>query len=297
MTEKHYPRKIMTSWKGFVFILFLVTGLSWLITILTRVFFQNFYQISNNFIYVSKLFEISFLASLFSVIIGGFIIGLYLKLRPKLACFLFSILVDFSWVVVAILYEILVFGKTFSLEMLNNVYIDMHTEDYIFAIVLVVLVFILSFTGYWLGRKLKGNLYKLVANLSKLILSIISAPFIVLGFILDNVVKIDFKKNHKELLAFVIIIFLLVAAFGDVPYGYYELNRVVVFSYFVYQLSKIYKRSDDPQIWIFGITALVFNPLLPLDLGKEIWVMADLAAVGVVVFCLFISNRNLHNNA
>lgn len=97
-----------------------------------------------------------------------------------------------------------------------------------------------------------------------------------------------FKKYHEELLASMVMAFLLMAAFGDVTYDYYTLNKIVVFSYFIYRLSKIYEKRNDPRFWIFGITALVFNPLLPLDFSKEIWQITDLAVVAIIFFEKFL---------
>jgi len=108
-----------------------------------------------------------------------------------------------------------------------------------------------------------------------------------------------FKNNWFKLIA---IVFLL-GTFGSWPYAYYQILRWVVCavavysSYFAYQLKKI------SWAWIFGIIAVLFNPILPIYFTKEIWQLVDIIVAVIFFVSLFIlkdkkihkKNRKEHN--
>lgn len=62
------------------------------------------------------------------------------------------------------------------------------------------------------------------------------------------------------------------------PYGYYTLLRIVATVVFVWAGYTAYQRHKNTLPWIFGITAILFNPILKIYLPKEIWAAIDIAA-------------------
>ena len=69
------------------------------------------------------------------------------------------------------------------------------------------------------------------------------------------------------------------------PIGYYTLLRLVVTAaaaYIAYDTFQNDKQSG--WIWVFGFVAILFNPLIPIYLDKEIWMVIDF-----VVAILFIA--------
>ena len=69
------------------------------------------------------------------------------------------------------------------------------------------------------------------------------------------------------------------------PIGYYTFLRLVVTAaaaYIAYQTFQTDKKSG--WIWIFGFVAILFNPLIPIYLDKEIWMVIDLAAAVLFLF-------------
>lgn len=72
------------------------------------------------------------------------------------------------------------------------------------------------------------------------------------------------------------ILFLLVALF-PLPYGYYNLLRLVVTicaGFLVYTEIK----QSGPNLWsvLFFSIALLFNPIIPIHLTREIWIFLDI---------------------
>ncbi len=67
--------------------------------------------------------------------------------------------------------------------------------------------------------------------------------------------------------------------------GYYTLLRLVVTAaaaYIAYDTFQNDKQSG--WMWVFGFVAILFNPLIPIYLDKEIWMVIDF-----VVAILFIA--------
>ena len=80
----------------------------------------------------------------------------------------------------------------------------------------------------------------------------------------------------KSIISVVLIILLLVCLF-DMPYGYYQLVRVIAFVGFGF-LSFEEKTNHQNKIFliIFLIAALTFNPIFKLYLGKTLWQVTDI---------------------
>ncbi|KAF0144670.1 MAG: hypothetical protein FD156_1684 [Nitrospirae bacterium] len=74
---------------------------------------------------------------------------------------------------------------------------------------------------------------------------------------------------------------LLFLAFGDHPYGYYQLLRWVTCGTSTYSAFIAHSIGKKFWIWVFGITALLFNPLIPFHLSRDIWSIIDVA-VGIL---------------
>ena len=81
-------------------------------------------------------------------------------------------------------------------------------------------------------------------------------------------------------------IVLLVLAILPLPYGYYTFLRPVVCFTAVFLAWFSYKQQRVRWVWIMGLLALVFNPIIPLYFGREFWIFVDLVAA--VIFAIFL---------
>jgi len=68
--------------------------------------------------------------------------------------------------------------------------------------------------------------------------------------------------------------FLLLATL-DLPYGYYTFLRIVVCGVSVYVAYCSHKWGKLWAAWVFGLVAILFNPLLPVHLTKDVWMPID----------------------
>jgi len=95
---------------------------------------------------------------------------------------------------------------------------------------------------------------------------------------------------NKELYfpSIIIAVLLIIAIFPINKYGYYIFLRWVVclssvfFAYLAYQIGKKY------WAWIMGIIAVLFNPIIPIYLKKEIWRPIDIISAGIYLISLFV---------
>ena len=96
------------------------------------------------------------------------------------------------------------------------------------------------------------------------------------------------RKNKNKNFAIVIsIVFLFLAMFGVWPYGFYTLLRLVVVGTTVDLSLLAYSSERQIWTWTFGFIALVFNPLIPLYLGRDLWMVVDLLVAVFLIISIF----------
>ena len=82
---------------------------------------------------------------------------------------------------------------------------------------------------------------------------------------------------------------IIVMALGvlPMPYGYYNLSRLVVCVCSVYFAFQLFKKEDMVFVWIFGFFAILYNPIIPIHLyEKAIWIV-----INIITIVFFLSKR------
>lgn len=96
------------------------------------------------------------------------------------------------------------------------------------------------------------------------------------------------KLSNQKILTIIASGFLLVALFDGLPYGYFTLLRFVVCAVGAYVAYKIYESDNDSLwVWLFGGIAILFNPIIPIHLTREVWWIIDLIVGGVFLLSIF----------
>jgi len=94
---------------------------------------------------------------------------------------------------------------------------------------------------------------------------------------------------RKKILIPIVIssILLVIALFSISEYGYYLFLRWVVFlsAIYVVYLFMGYKRTN--WIWVIVIIAILFNPIIPIYLNKEIWQIMDIIVAILLIITIF----------
>ena len=76
---------------------------------------------------------------------------------------------------------------------------------------------------------------------------------------------------------------LLAVAVLPLPYGYYQLLRLVATVVFAGAAFVAFRRGHAGHGFGFAVLALLFNPVLPVYLSKALWAPIDLAAALALV--------------
>jgi hypothetical protein len=71
-----------------------------------------------------------------------------------------------------------------------------------------------------------------------------------------------------------ILIPLLLACLLPMPYGYYQLVRVVATASFAFLA---YQERENNLLWVFIGLALLFQPFEKIALGRTLWNVVDVA--------------------
>jgi|SRR3990167_10005113 len=83
----------------------------------------------------------------------------------------------------------------------------------------------------------------------------------------------------------VAIILIMLGAFGDHPYSYFQFLRWATAIASFYLAYSAYNKNKTGWTWTFAIIGILFNPITPFYLERETWQVFNL----VVAIIYFIS--------
>lgn len=89
-------------------------------------------------------------------------------------------------------------------------------------------------------------------------------------------------EKRPHLIPAFIAALMLLCALGRWPYGYYQLLRWVTCAAAVWVGFLAYGWQKKWATVVFAILAVLFNPLVPIHLSREIWQPID--AISAVLF-------------
>lgn len=91
-------------------------------------------------------------------------------------------------------------------------------------------------------------------------------------------------------------IFLCIGPFFKFPYGIYTLLRIIVTLSAAFIIYVNYKKINNVNstIVLFSIILIVFNPVFPIRLNRELWLPIDLTAAAIY-FYHYIKMRKLND--
>ena len=108
------------------------------------------------------------------------------------------------------------------------------------------------------------------------------------------------ELKAKDILIFpffvkvIAIVFLLLALF-TFPIDFYKIVRIVVMAAAIYSAYFEYKQNNSisPMLWVFGIIAIIFNPIVPFYIGKTLWKITDLIAILIFGGSVYIDVKTI----
>ena len=86
-----------------------------------------------------------------------------------------------------------------------------------------------------------------------------------------------------------ITVIILFGGFSNQQIGYYKFLRWVVVATSIYACYIAYQNEKKINfwLWLFGLIALLFNPIIPFYLGKSSWQSVDLIVGIIFIISIF----------
>ena len=97
------------------------------------------------------------------------------------------------------------------------------------------------------------------------------------------------NKNSLSLVLIIPGVLLIIAPIISFPYGFYTFLRLVVTITAIIALINSLKNEggiNNTSI-IFGLVAILYNPLIPIHLSREIWMPINFITSGIYFFYLY----------
>ena len=89
-------------------------------------------------------------------------------------------------------------------------------------------------------------------------------------------------------LYFVVPAAMALLALMDMPYGYYQLLRLVVAAASAVIAVAAWQRASHAAVIAFGLLALIYNPIVPLHLKREIWEWVNIGTAAAFLVALAV---------
>jgi hypothetical protein len=94
-------------------------------------------------------------------------------------------------------------------------------------------------------------------------------------------------SKSKNITTIISIAFLIIAMLEGLPYGFFQLLRLILFGSSAYLGWLSYVSKKFFWAWSFVIIGVVFNPIIPLYLGRDLWRIADLLVAVFLIISMF----------
>ena len=83
-----------------------------------------------------------------------------------------------------------------------------------------------------------------------------------------------------------VVAVMLLAALAKWPYGYYRLLRLVTCGVSAYGAYVSHETGKVGWLWAFVLVAVLFNPIIPVHLTRELWQPIDVATAAFLVVAM-----------
>ena len=85
----------------------------------------------------------------------------------------------------------------------------------------------------------------------------------------------------------IISLMLLWALNPENPYGYYILLRWVCCAVFAYLAFQAFAKEKKGWVWVLGVTAAIYNPVIRIHLTREIWSIVNVVTIIIATASIF----------
>ena len=100
------------------------------------------------------------------------------------------------------------------------------------------------------------------------------------------------KNKWLESLPLIITAVMLFVAVASWPYQYYTLLRIIVILVSIYAIILTYCRQKKLLVLPLIVTAILFNPLHPISLSRNVWLVIDIACGILFIVSAFVLRKS-----
>ena len=90
----------------------------------------------------------------------------------------------------------------------------------------------------------------------------------------------------------IILAILFFICLADLPYGYYQFVRFTALVGFAFLSYQCYERNDKLFAFVFAALAILFQPLIKISLGREVWNVVDVVVGVALIITIFWKRKN-----
>lgn len=98
------------------------------------------------------------------------------------------------------------------------------------------------------------------------------------------------KKSNTIWIKILLIIILLLCLF-DMPYWYFQLVRIFGTMGFAYLAYYDYKNKIRFTPYVFGVAAILLNPIAKISFDREMWNIIDVILAVILILSMFLENN------
>jgi hypothetical protein len=92
----------------------------------------------------------------------------------------------------------------------------------------------------------------------------------------------EYHNRAQYIPQIVAILMLLWALNPENPYGYYVLLRIVLCGICSFLAFRALEIRNDKWVWILGLTAVIYNPIIRIHLTRDVWSAVNMATILVL---------------
>ena len=103
----------------------------------------------------------------------------------------------------------------------------------------------------------------------------------------------DSKPSRGPVAPQIIAIGMLLWALNPAnPYGYYIFLRIVVCAVCAYLALHAAEIENTPWVWVLGVTAVIYNPIVRIHLTREIWTVVNIATCIMLILTFRVLRKS-----
>ena len=87
------------------------------------------------------------------------------------------------------------------------------------------------------------------------------------------------SESNPHVAVWLVPIAALGVALLEMPYGYYQLLRVLVFCVSCYLAYRSHEDQEQGWTWLLAGLAITYNPIVKLHLGAEVWPFVNVGTI------------------